>query len=953
MTIFIYMKEFAFKKDAINFLNKSNNHKLVLFQEDKDTNNSKKFIVATNNEIFNKIKKGKNNYYESWTEDTKLLFALDIDYKNKINEKELLIKIIKAVIKVAKENYSYKYEYKDFYITKSDNSNKLSFHITCQGLVFQNYKACKQFYDILNNKYKLDGVDDSIYRLTCLRLTYCTKKGKNSILKPYKLKIGTNVTAGSNNKFDYDFFSNTLITNVAILSDNDKRYIKFKKSNNVKIEIDTEFTPDTNSKNKTLELMLSKLPFEYCNDYNKWFKIALACYNDNPNNYEIFDKWSQQSKKYDAINNKKQWDNLKNEGEKQITVASIIYWLKENNVNVKELFSSIKYNVDNYIERPIIISDKINKEVNLNKLDSKLLIEGLKYKLLCIQSEKGTGKTTSLINNLFESNNNPPKSVLFISSRRTFGIKLLSDLKKYGFELYSDIEEQYISVNKIIIQINSLQRLCNTDYEYLIIDEIESLVRYMTSSHFMKNNNSSIIVSDLEYRLNNCVKTIIMDADLSDRSINYCKKAMKINRCSYYILKNNMMAFSNYTIKYTVYDNWIIQIIHKLKNNKKLVIPMASNNKAKDLKELLKLKFPKLKILLIHKETDDNSKLEILLNVNTDWVKYDVVIYTPTVCMGVSFDIKNYFDYIFAYGCHESLGSQEFCQMMHRTREPKKKTIYLAVDRYDYYNVEEDKITRDIGEEVICNDYYLTKYDIHNNLIPKKFGKDRILDYPYKDDILYDLYLRNSIERIEDTNNFTASLFGYLKHKQYNIVYLKYNDDESNKSELKAIADERKSNELKLLVKNILSAENLSDKDYNEKKLRKDEYMDEKTLFALKKYNLKKCYDLETFDKVTDKFVENYYDKKLMMNYTNLSTILNCNEQSTTDKLNILKINECVSLEYYNIYDEFKQNNKYTYHYYPYILLKYLGYDINNYDNNNCQIEEHNIKENIEKNMII
>ena len=135
MTIFIYMKEFAFKKDAINFLNKSNNHKLVLFQEDKDTN-SKKFIVATNNEIFNKIKKGKNNYYESWTEDTKLLFALDIDYKNKINEKELLIKIIKAVIKVAKENYSYKYEYKDFYITKSDNSNKLSFHITCQGLVF-------------------------------------------------------------------------------------------------------------------------------------------------------------------------------------------------------------------------------------------------------------------------------------------------------------------------------------------------------------------------------------------------------------------------------------------------------------------------------------------------------------------------------------------------------------------------------------------------------------------------------------------------------------------------------------------------------------------------------------------------------------------------------------------------------------------------------------------------
>ena len=76
------------KKDAINFLNKSNNNKLVLFQEDKDTNNIKYIIVATNNiYIFNKIKKGKNNYYESRNPDTKLLYkALDIDYKNKINE---------------------------------------------------------------------------------------------------------------------------------------------------------------------------------------------------------------------------------------------------------------------------------------------------------------------------------------------------------------------------------------------------------------------------------------------------------------------------------------------------------------------------------------------------------------------------------------------------------------------------------------------------------------------------------------------------------------------------------------------------------------------------------------------------------------------------------------------------------------------------------------------------
>ena len=940
------MKEFAFKKDAINFLNKSNNNKLVLFQEDKDTNNSKKFIVATNNEIYTKIKNGKNNYYESWTEHTKLLFGVDIDCKNNIDEKELLTKIICAIQKEALNSYNHTYNNKDFYITKTENSKKLSFHIICQGLVFQNYKACKQLYEVLNKNHKLIGIDDSIYRLTCFRLTYCTKKGKDCILKPYKLKIGKETTAKFINKEDY--FINTLITNVPIVED--KYIIKYKKNKTIEKEQNEEFIPSKESKNKMLELMLEKLPFEYCDNYSKWLKVGLACFNDSPSNYEIFDKWSKQSKKYDSTKNKLCWNKFKSDNSTpQITVGSIMYWLKENNVNIKELFSSIKFNVDNYNERPIIITDQINKEVNLKKLNSKLFDEGLKHKLFCIQSEKGTGKTTSLINNLFESNKTPPTSVLFISSRRTFGIKLLGDLKKYGFELYSDIKEQFISVKKIIIQINSLQRLCNIDYEHVIIDEIESLARYITSSHFMRNNNSSIIVSDLEYRIKESVKTIIMDADLSDRTINYCKKAMKLKRNNYYILKNKMMVFNNYTIKYTIYDNWVINILLKIKAKKKLVIPMASNNKAKDLQDLIKIKYPKTKVLLIHKETDDNSKLDILLNINTDWIKYDVVIYTPTVCMGVSFDVKDYFDYIFAYGCHESLGSQEFSQMIHRTRQPKNKTIYLAIDKYNYYNVEEERITREIAEEVICNDYYLSKYDIHNNLIPKKYGKDRILEYPYKDDVLYDLYLRNSIERIEDTNNFTASLFGYLKYKKYQIKYLKIDCEESTKNELKDIANKRKEKELELLIKNILDAENLSEKDYNEKRLRKDEYMDDKTLYALKKFNIKQCYDLDNFNKINNEFIKNYYDKKLMMNYTNLSTILNNNTQTTTNKLNILKNNECVMLDYYNIYDEFKQNNKYTYHYYPFILLKYLGYDINNFDSNTFDIDENIMKQNIEK----
>ena len=170
------------------------------------------------------------------------------------------------------------------------------------------------------------------------------------------------------------------------------------------------------------------------------------------------------------------------------------------------------------------------------------------------------------------------------------------------------------------------------------------------------------------------------------------------------------------------YNSWLNLLIKFVIDNKKIVVPMASNSKAKDLYSKLKKDFPEKNILLIHKETSEDDKLKKLLKVNEIWVNYDVVIYTPTVCMGVSFE-PEHFDNIFGYGCHNSLGSQEFCQMMHRVRTPKDKNIYISFDRYKYYDPVDDDISYNQVEEMICNDYYLTYHDIHSNLVQKKFKR--------------------------------------------------------------------------------------------------------------------------------------------------------------------------------------------------------------------------------------
>lgn len=924
------MEFFLVKKHAISYLNNRKDPNIRLFQEDTTIEHTKRFLVGTYDAAYNLIIEGRNNLYESWIENTPMYFGIDLDIKERIDKKEeikIIKHIITCIIELSKEKFKYNYNVKDFYVSKTENQpEKLSVHITCRGLIFQNYKGCKEFYDLLMKKYNIKGIDDSIYRLTCLRTTFCTKLNKDCILKPYSLKIGREVTAKCKN--DKEFWLKSLITNIEL----NKTIIP----NKIKKKIKEDTTIDYTSNNIQLEALLFKLPEVYCNSYDKWIKVGWVCYNDNKKNYDIFDKWSKQSSKYNSVNNKKIWNSFKSSSNK-LTVGSLIYWLKENNISMNDILPSIKDIVDNYPENKIIISPEYKvKEINKNKLDVNDIKYGYNSKLFCIQSEKGTGKTTSLIKYLFENNiKNIPESILFVSSRRTFGIKLLNDLEKYGFKLYSNIEEQYIGVKRIIIQINSLTRLVDMNYDLIIIDECESLARYLTSSHFMKNNNSSIIISELEYRIKNSNKTIIMDADLSDRCINYYKNVLEIDNSNFKILKNKKTPYSDYTIKYTNHTHWVSIILDKINDNKKLVIPMASNNKAKDLKEYINTLYPEKNVLLIHKETNEKEKLARLLNVNNDWVKYDIVIYTPTVCMGVSFDVPKYFDYIFAYGCHESLGSQEFSQMIHRVREPKNKEIYISIDNYKMYDITEDIITYKTTEEMVCSQYYLTKFDIHNNLIPKKYGKERVLIYPYKNEVLYDLYIRNSMERIADLNNFTACFFGYCKYKKYKIEYIDEQQNNMCKEDLKDLAKKRKEIEQKKYIENILKAENLTSKEYKEKIMRKDEFMDDDTLFAIKKRNLYDCYDLTNFNQITDEFIKEYSDKNVMINYNNLKTILHHNNQTTDNKLKILKINEKYNINYLSIYEEFKNKNKFIYHYYPYILLKFIGYNINNIDNNN------------------
>lgn len=968
------------KVPAVEYWNKSEN--TYLFQLDKKNgqSGSKQFIVGTLDQMWTLIKTGKNNIYESW-EDKPVHFGLDVDYPSKDAEYKEVILHIKQIISgilLAVNQQEFIINVDDVIVLENENQelqsretpnsmSKFSFHIIFRGLVMENCTTAAKLFDNLEG-INLEGCDKSIYRKTCFRTCFSTKLDKQKVMVPLILTIGTKQTDNENNYESLkEFWKSTLLCNVGDYpityyeKDEDNILDNFKP-----IDIITkELTP---SELLNVEKVLMQLPDKYFNDYYFWSKIGMILRNLNADQtilFELFKKFSARSlTKYKGSNDIiKYWKTFKNNRKNKIGLGSLFLWCKEEKISFTDN-KGLDVIINEFPERKLEIKYEY-KEINVRYFPISEISSVWSNKLIGIQSEKGTGKTTSLFNYLFNqvsnTNFNKNDSVLFISSRRTFGIKLLGDIEKHGYKLYSECKDYYIDHDKMICQIDSILRLTNEKFKYVIIDECESLMRYLTSSHFTKNNKSSLIVSNFETKIMEAEKVIIMDADLCDRSITYYKNIANIENEQMKIIVNKFQPYNDYTIQYMAYSTWLKVLMDKLDSKKKLVIPTASNNQAKDLKLLIEAHHPNLKVLLIHRETSENEKLDQVINVNTKWNKYSVIIYTPSVCMGISFD-DEYFDHIFAYGCENSLGSQEFCQMLHRVRQPKEKSIYLALDKYSEY----DKIRHEIDinkiEEIICYDYYLTHFNLHNNMIPKKFKpnthKDSLLKlvdgsggkiiilkdddintiddneiyieekkfvYPYKEEAIYSVYLKNSQELILDRLNFANQLFGYFKMKGYKLSKHEWEDGEMIKNEIKEIRELRKEEELNKDIDGIFSAPDITDDQYKELVSKRKEELSQDDIYKLQKRNFKKCYIIDTFNK---ELLAKYKDITVMKYYHNLSVILP-DEQNTVEKrLEDIRDERINNTYINNAYSDLTIKNSYTKHKWAIQIIRALGFNL-------------------------
>ncbi|AIU39286.1 DNA replication origin-binding helicase [Testudinid alphaherpesvirus 3] len=317
--------------------------------------------------------------------------------------------------------------------------------------------------------------------------------------------------------------------------------------------------------------------------------------------------------------------------------------------------------------------------------------------VMIVRAPMGSGKTTALIHWLSNFLNSQDKSVLVVSCRRSFTQSLAARFAKEGldgFVTYIDTDNYVIDSSKyrrLIIQIESLHRIANGHaYDVLILDETMSIVTQFFS-HTMKKLNEA------DDALVNFIRTsrrvILMDATINNQLIklmrlirspfeinlllnNYTSDGFKNRVCRFLVKLEPQLALRRLNgleinVENETDESFFGGFINGLLRGDNICVFSATVSFSNIIYHLA-LTYTK-RVLLIN---SDFKNVDV-----TQWTKYQVVIYTTVVTVGISFDHHHFHSmYVYIKPMIYGPDMMSVYQSMGRVRTLLNNTVYLYID---------------------------------------------------------------------------------------------------------------------------------------------------------------------------------------------------------------------------------------------------------------------------------
>ncbi len=507
--------------------------------------------------------------------------------------------------------------------------------------------------------------------------------------------------------------------------------------------------------------------------FAQWINIGMALKRCKAN-YEIWDEWSKLGDKYLEGDCEKRYEKFETEKGYGLNL------LKQIAMKIKpELFDNFNKIYD------LLYRLKLNEIEQITDTSRYLNSEYLKTekKHLIIHAKMGAGKTQGTKQIIKEGKY---KSCLFLSSRQTFANFVKGEFK--NFDNYIDIcSENIENSNYLIISMESLQKInVNKKYELIVCDEIETLLSNLSGDTMGNKTYKNFNI--LKNLILNSKKVLYMDAFISNRTVEFVKNLSNNNENIKYIKNTEIYEpIKAQQISYKS-DKTIDFIYNMILNGKKLYISFASNRKLKDFVSYLKRKKDENtvlnedfinKILIYNSDTTKTESSDSLENINISWKKASLVIASPKITVGCSFnpegDKENpIFDAIINLSIH-SCTARDMMQNLRRVRNVKEDGLYFGINNSAFNNFEKNyESLRKFNEyEDNKKDCVLDFLNKSKEERQKNNGTNGI--YDSCDDLNYLInYLEtNQTDKLLRNIFFYNSLEKNLSHRYYKKYYLK------------------------------------------------------------------------------------------------------------------------------------------------------------------------------------
>ena len=349
------------------------------------------------------------------------------------------------------------------------------------------------------------------------------------------------------------------------------------------------------------------------------------------------------------------------------------------------------------LPNPVHIKEK---ELSLN-----LCMEYLdKCDTLIVRSPMGTAKTKAMINYCEKKS---PETVVILGCRVAYDKGLAVRYGKEKYNNYLDIKEKSILLERhkhLVVQIESLHRLVFRQGkdgkavwpDLLILDEIEGLIQQFSHDTMLSSGTIHRCWEVFEALVKYSKKVVMMDAFLGARTVNLSKR-MRDPATTVSVVNDYPSAENRqYNVMPKLKQIAIMQ--EYLRKGMPFVLCSNSLKFIKRVRKLLEVqvateKLPEKKIKAYTSETGQELRKE-LEDPNKAWADLDVLMYSPTITIGCSFEVPH-FEAIFGYFVETSCGFLDCLQMLGRVRDckpdPKEDAHLYYLSFSDHYMVYDEE----------------------------------------------------------------------------------------------------------------------------------------------------------------------------------------------------------------------------------------------------------------------